>query len=558
MKRSKLLGGIALGALASGFAIVASADTGDIIRPQLFEVAQGFDDHGKGKNDGPGNEQPTVTWVTKEGKTYLVSVYMSSDVEEGYWQCKCSSMEMTPQGPKFVANNVQLTYITNVERPCNHPRVATNGEDIVWVYGSDAMEVANTASYAGMIDETCNVVQQPFMFSPDSNNDRGATEVEYVGKDHFVGAYYHAGGGGKSTARELYLETNADTGKKELKAGWMNEVVTPSNIGRPAMAYGGTDRMLFCSAKGNGRPPEIGVECALLDTKTGETLAKEVIAKSDKLATPKIYYNQPSVAALPYGRYAVEVLRSNGEGRKTNEKGSNTAELYIIETTGDTLTIKAHETDLKLTWQTHSALCSGPYGDKGDVHLAVMGAPVSGVGQPTVQMFGYSPETGVTMNTKDRWITALYGDSGYAANMYGANPGNQGRDFLQCKGGLPNPGYVKPTAPDSERAGKFMPDVENFIVMPVAGQKPGEPKNALFMSLIPGKSNKALSCEGDCGPTGTTPTGGDGPSVASPTAGSNEQASGCSTSPAGSSGVAGVALIGLALAMAARRRREEG
>src|SRR5262245_3559594 len=160
MKRSNLLNGFALAVLTAGVLVAPIASGGEPtgtepIRPQLFELAQGFDNHGMGENDGPGNEQPSVTWVTKEGKTYLVSVFMSSDVEEGYWQCKCSSMEMTESGPKFIANNVQLTYNVG-ERPCNHPRVASDGESIVWVFGSDMAEQANTAAYAGVLDETCN------------------------------------------------------------------------------------------------------------------------------------------------------------------------------------------------------------------------------------------------------------------------------------------------------------------------------------------------------------------------------------------------------------------
>ena len=74
-------------------------------------------------------------------------------------------------------------------------------------------------------------------------------------------------------------------------------------------------------------------------------------------------------------------------------------------------------------------------------------------------------------------MAAHNADSGYAANLYGPNPGRQGRDFLRCIGDVPNPGFGK--------AGGFRPEVASFFARPSCGMQPGEPKNALFLSLLP-------------------------------------------------------------------------
>jgi len=41
--------------------------------------------------------------------------------------------------------------------------------------------------------------------------------------------------------------------------------------------------------------------------------------------------NQPSVARLDYGRFAVNLQESSGDGKKTNTKGANSPRRHVDE-----------------------------------------------------------------------------------------------------------------------------------------------------------------------------------------------------------------------------------
>src|ERR1043165_3524254 len=114
--------------LAAAGAIGFHAHDAAADAPKVLQLAAG-----KGglkiEQGGAGNEQPTVTTLERNGKRYVVTLYMSSDVSffEGPWQCKCSSVELSPTGePKVVADHVQLTHLIG-DRPCNHPKADTDG-----------------------------------------------------------------------------------------------------------------------------------------------------------------------------------------------------------------------------------------------------------------------------------------------------------------------------------------------------------------------------------------------------------------------------------------------
>jgi MYXO-CTERM domain-containing protein len=97
-----------------------------------------------------------------------------------------------------------------------------------------------------------------------------------------------------------------------------------------------------------------------------------------------------------------------------------------------------------------------------------------------------------------------------------------------------------------------LPDVKTLFAMPIAGKKPGEPKNSLFLSLIPGESNKPLVADA---PDGVDPTDTVLPGGTDAANQGNAQAGGCSTS-SGSSSASAAALLALGLLLAARRRKE--
>jgi MYXO-CTERM domain-containing protein len=146
-----------------------------------------------------------------------------------------------------------------------------------------------------------------------------------------------------------------------------------------------------------------------------------------------------------------------------------------------------------------------------------------------------------------KWPFAWYGDSGHLANWYGENPMRQGRDFLRCIGDVANPGYGQ--------ADGYMKDVSTFFVAAVSGRVPGDYKNSLYLSFVPGKADTVSAPQ--------NPTPADQPLPEPP---SNTQAppapsppTGCACNTPGTSTdrgtmLGGLALLGLVIGATRRRR----
>jgi MYXO-CTERM domain-containing protein len=197
----------------------------------------------------------------------------------------------------------------------------------------------------------------------------------------------------------------------------------------------------------------------------------------------RVYFNQPQIVKIADNRLALQAIESNGMGKNTNVKGANTAHLYMLERNGDNI-IRAGEITGAAAHQTHAGLCAGNYGEQGAPAVAVFSAAPTGIGRAAMVMLNYEEATkSFKYDPKgDLWPVAWYGDSGHLSNWYGRNPMNQGRDFLRCIGGVPNPGY--------HVANGFMADVKTFFVAPVHGRVPGDEKNSLFLSFVPGQMDK--------------------------------------------------------------------
>ncbi len=174
----------------------------------------------------------------------------------------------------------------------------------------------------------------------------------------------------------------------------------------------------------------------------------------------------------------------------------------------------------------------------------------------------------------DNWTIGFYGDSGLIANLYGANPNNQGRDFLRCYGDVKNPGFGVTNG--------YMADVETFFLAPHSGNIPGQPKNAAFLSFVPGKVAVAAPPEapkeqpktgivppqmgGAGGGNNNTDTGTDpgtdpgidpGTDNEDPGISVNAPKAGACSVPAGGSSSGSIAFLALGVAglLAARRRK---
>jgi hypothetical protein len=257
--------------------------------------------------------------------------------------------------PEIVADRVDVTknYFVG-DRPCNHPRMATDGDIIVWAYGSDYNN-NRPNTYVGVMDHMCRSLANPIMVNaktvselgPNSgitatdnnvptdvidNNDAAAAVVANA-KGIFTLGYLSTAGNATEAAYALGISVTQSDVLYSLKRTWIAPIVSPSNIGRPTIATIDANRSLFCASAGNNRPPEKGVACAVLDAATGNQVWKQFVAPTtqDKDGTMH-YMSQPTVAKLADGRFALNIVESNGMGRNTNLKGTNLAHLYTSTT----------------------------------------------------------------------------------------------------------------------------------------------------------------------------------------------------------------------------------
>jgi MYXO-CTERM domain-containing protein len=169
-----------------------------------------------------------------------------------------------------------------------------------------------------------------------------------------------------------------------------------------------------------------------------------------------------------------------------------------------------------------------------------------------MQMVGFDQTSKLFSVDKkaDLWPTAFYGDSGHLANWYGRNPMRQGRDFLRCIGDVPNLGYHVDKG--------YLPDVKTFFVGTVSGRKPGEAKNGLTLSLVPGQVDKKVSPSNPV-PAGEAPAldpNADTTAAAKPAA--DDSGCGCTTvggtTAGGTSALLGMLALGLVVSL--RRRKD--
>jgi MYXO-CTERM domain-containing protein len=135
---------------------------------------------------------------------------------------------------------------------------------------------------------------------------------------------------------------------------------------------------------------------------------------------------------------------------------------------------------------------------------------------------------------------------------------------MRCIGDVPNPGFNQPNG--------FYPSVKSFFVLPHAGRVPGEEKNSGWLTLVPGATSQILTPappasvdDVETGTQGEKPTESEppGPSEEPTEPGTDEPkaqisstSGGCSTAGSSGSPAAAALLIGLALALSSRRRKD--
>jgi hypothetical protein len=574
---------IAFGLVCSTFSVVALADstTGTATVQQAQAAAQVTLVGGgnEGRLDGterlryPGFEQTTV--VHNKGRIVMITMQATQVQGEGPVQCSCTAYDLKADGPpKQVVPLTKLTHLGQGERTCNHPKaIADEAGNIVWMYGSDSNS-NRVNTYAGIINDKCEQLAAPQMVNISRNANDGAPDIVYNGKDAsgasiFTAGYYSDGGGtptpgfpgeGGRYSVGMGLKVTGAGPSATLTRTWIEQVISPTDIGRPTIAAASLTRSMFCAPEGPNRPSN-NVACALVDSTapatpttpatTPSTAARNVWRNSVALGDDKTrtYFNQPTIAKLSNNRFALMTAETNAMGKNGNVKGSNLSHMFMLEQNGDNVTVNSAQIKGAAVHQTHPTICTGGYSDNAAPAVAVFSAAPTGIGRAAMQLVKYDDKAKAfnADTTNDMWPTAWYGDSGHLSNWYGRNPGNQGRDFLRCIGGVPNPGHGVPNG--------YQSNVKTFFVGAVHGRVPGDAKNSLFLSLVPGESDVKLSPQNpvpagesvDTTPVATDPT----PSSDSGNSGGCAMTSGSTSSNTGT----GLALFGLALGAALVRSR---
>jgi hypothetical protein len=542
-------------------------------RPTIDDPA----DPNTNRRAGPGFEQATVSYLVGADKLPYVVVLVMESVQipdYGPYQVSCTSYRLNPTSAPTATVTRKMMTKNKGARSANHPKAATaqvgGNNVIVWGYGSQ-MGGNRTATYMSVTNERCESLVPDQLVSPTAelnSQDNGAMDVAWNGSSDggqtsmISAAYLSTGGDNDATYFMGFRlkEVNGLVTLEQLYAPKM--IIAPSNIGRPALIADGLDRAVLCASKdGNGsrRPAGGGVDCARIAVAAGDTIWKNTVVLPVMSADPykREYMAQPSLTRMDDGSYALQVLGSNGaskNGNTRNIKGSNLAHLYRLELNRGTEAIEVKESITGAApYQTHAAICSGAFGVDSQRVVGVMGASPIGVGRAAMLMvhFDKTSTTPFTFDSKhDWWPVNWDGDSGWLANRDGENPGRQGRDFLRCIGDVPNPGHGVDKG--------YMADVKSFFVTAIPGRIPGDPKNSLFLSLLPaevdteGTPTNPVSAE-------DVPTGGGTPS----NTGGAKDSNGCAcatigaaptTSPIG--GLSGIAIAGLFLAGIGARRKK--
>lgn len=525
----------------------------------------------------------------------------------GYWEGKTALIQLNAEAPPAITNTQQISKFDG-DRPFNHPRLASAGGDYEVVSFASTIEAGDTTNeYVMLLDNTGNVITdikgsslngdnqvyddqgqlQPVLNVGQNDGDNhGASEMWYVGKDAsgndlFIGGYLH----NNNDSYAYGLTVNKTGTTYNITQTWSTNFATPANIGRPTITVTSPTTATACAAKGNNRPPEVGIKCVSLDVTTGKILNKAIVAPSQP--DQHMYMNQPTVTYLGNGLCALGFQMSDGSGRTRNGHflSANTSMAYTIDC--NTLEIKNTQSGVA-PFQRHATMTQSLFGNQGATFIGSLGCSSTGAGGAGLQLISVDNNGMMSVDKVNNLMPVMWQcDTAWLSYKGLRNPRDQGRDFLHTVGSIPNPGFQDPKG--------WMPEVSHFAVSLVpAVQNPQATRNSLFMSFVPIAWDKNVTVvmsgavdvsEIPAGPspvvngTSNNPVvgGGDqnvngnaGVSVSNPTGGGagtpfhggylsmDNGSSGCSVGALGSNGaegLEGLALVGLGLAVAASRRR---
>jgi MYXO-CTERM domain-containing protein len=248
----------------------------------------------------------------------------------------------------------------------------------------------------------------------------------------------------------------------------------------------------------------------------------------------------------------------------------------------NTLAIKNTQTAVA-PFQRHSTITSSVFGNQGQTFMGSLGCSSTGAGGAGLQLISVDSNGMMSVDKQNNLMPVMWQcDTAWLSYKGLRNPQNQGRDFLHTLGNVPNPGYGDPKG--------WMPEVSNFAVSLVPAVVDSTAiRNSLFMSFAPIAWDKSVTVSmgeavnvsqiptgpspvvggsspvlggsdpgvnGTAGTGGNVSTGGGGQSWHNGYSGGDNGAGGCSVTDVGSdesTGLGGLALMGLGLVVASRR-----
>jgi LPXTG-motif cell wall-anchored protein len=550
-----------------------------------------------GQNTGTNEHGVLTKYRDANGDLILQSVWMSGNVSEalGYWQGMCTSIKMTEDGPEVLASNVMISDYTGGNRNFNRPSIAgfgirhASGEGVVLVaFGSDSADLGaetdTTRTYVKAINERCQEIAPAQQISDTNDDDNGGSGPGVVMKavpsleDPLVitGGWaafssFRNGNGGEVYGYGVHVTTDPNSmpaNQVVVDLAWRNIAYSNLNIARQSLTMGkqwtrevgetagGDPGLLVIGGPyGNDRPPSEGVVAVGLDPETGTKMTETFIV--EEASDTQDYY--PNDVTVAQGQFDSQIVFSynvsNGAGANSDEKGSSTTTIETLDIDANYNFSPQHKLEVVegFTNQTHSTMCTGLAGEVNDTSdldksIALISASPIASGQGQIALLHFGSQDNITKYFDN--IISESSDSGMQSNLYGDNPQNQGRNTMHCIGDIENPGW--------HVEGGYKPWVKSFWAATISGPVAGSNKNAMFVVLTPATGE--FEPDGQTsGPTtdASSSASGQGPG----TGPGNESSSACACRTVGSSNndfsLAGLALMGLGIAVVARRRRGE-
>jgi hypothetical protein len=497
-KRSctSLLSGAAAGLTALAGLAGASPTTTYQLVADCDEVE---DDCGpQGENGGPGFEQAKGDWFTGPGGNPWVGyVVMSSkaipDRDQGPYQCRYYAWEIDPtEGPVTRVDGVLLTR-NRGDRPCNHPDLQfMGGGDMLFCFGTNDDNESEVQTYAQVLDATTGAPRsgRTRLTDGDGNDGAGTCQVMKTGDSleslalpaaypkRFVLCHNDNGENADCVVADVQGDGSVN------RVAQIDDVIDPANIPRPHMVQVTTDgKFAVTAARGDQRPPEDGVYVRVIDVVNpqsgdGGRLTQQMPLMQSQ-PQESLFANSPEIHAPgpTAGTFWAMNITSKSNGRE--QKGTSKYFAHVVRFDQDlqleivsTLPGAGH-------YQAHGAMCTSTHGPDGARAGVIAESSITNSGPAVVTPVYYGQAGAQEMAEGPTKVgTPWTGDSGELANLYGNNPNDQGRDFVDCIGSVPNPGF--------DRTGGFQSETRSFVVMPSYGKmKEGDYKNSFFISFIP-------------------------------------------------------------------------